>query len=126
MCGVAEDWHFLMDRFIAWENIRHYRNMLLSDIAPELRSRVHKLLVEEEDKLAKDLELLADIERHIADGARRIETQQSRVRAMQADGHDGVGRAQAFLDGLMESQGLSMRYRKLIANEIGRNRLLGI
>lgn len=79
-----------MDRFIARENIRHYRDMLLSDIAPEVRSRVRKLLVEEEDKLGKDLELLIDIERHIADGAQRIEAQQSCVRAMHTNGHDGL------------------------------------
>jgi hypothetical protein len=115
-----------MDRFIARENIRHYRDMLLSDLnlKPEVRLLVHKLLVEEEDKLGKDLNLLADIERHIADGARRIEAQQSRVRAMQANGHDGVGRAQAFLNGMMESQRVSTKYHQLVAEEIGRNHLL--
>jgi hypothetical protein len=112
-----------MDRFIARENVRHYRHMLLSEIEPEVRSRVHKLLVEEEDKLGKDLALLVDIERHIADGAQRIEAQQSRVCVMQADGHD-VGRAQAFLDGMMESQRILIRYHQLVAKEIGRNRLL--
>ncbi len=110
-----------MDRFIARENIRHYRDMLLSEIEPEVRSRVHKLLVE--DKLGKDLPLLVDIERHIADGAQRIEAQQSRVCVMQADGHD-VGRAQAFLNGMMESQRILIRYHQLVANEIGRNHLL--
>jgi hypothetical protein len=114
-----------MDRFVARENIRHYRDMLLSDIEPKVRARVHKLLVEEEDKLGKDLELLAEIERHIADGARRIEEQQSRVRAMQANGHDGAGRAQAFLNGMMESQQLSMEYHRRVAKEVERNRLLG-
>lgn len=80
-----------MDRFIARENIRHYRDMLLSDIEPKIRSSVQRLLVEEEDKLGKDLELLADIERHIAEGARRIEAQRMRVSAMQSAGHDGTG-----------------------------------
>ena len=42
--------------FIARENIRHYREMLLSAIEPEVRWRVHKLLVAEEDMLAKNLE----------------------------------------------------------------------
>ena len=81
-------------------------------------------MVEEEDKLGKDLELLIDIERHIADGAQRIEAQQSRVRAMQADGHDGAEQAQAFLDGMMESQAISMSYPQLIAKEIHRYGLL--
>jgi hypothetical protein len=73
-----------MSLAIARVNIRYYRDRILSDIGPEERSRVHKLLVEEEDKLGKDLKLLVDIERHIAEGARRIEVQQSRLGAMQA------------------------------------------
>ena len=113
-----------MDRFVARENIRHYRDMLLSDIEPDKRSRVQKLLVEEEDKLGKNLELLADIQTHIDEGARRIWTQESRVRAMQLTGHNGVGQAQAFLDGMMESQRVSMKYRRLVEQEVERNRLL--
>jgi hypothetical protein len=113
-----------MSRFIARVNIRHYHDMLLSDVGPQERSRVHKLLVEEEDKLGKDLELLIDIERHIAEGARRIEVQQSRVRALLADRHTGVERAQAFLDGMVESQRISMEYRQRLRKEIERNRLL--
>jgi len=44
-----------IDNFIARENIQLYRETLLSDIDPEVRSHVHKLLVAEEDKLAKNL-----------------------------------------------------------------------
>jgi len=113
-----------MNQVVARVKIRLYRETLLTDIGPEERSRLHKLLVEEEDKLGKDLKLLADIERHIAEGARRIEAQQSRLCAMQANGSDGVERAQAFLDGMMESQRISMEYRQLVKKEIERNRLL--
>jgi len=109
-----------IDTFIARENIRSYREMLLSDIGPELRSRVHKLLIAEEDMLAKNLELLTGIERHIAEGSRRIEAQQSRVRAMKADGHDGVEQAQVVLDGFLESLQLSIEYRALVKREIER------
>src|SRR5262245_6388810 len=77
-----------MNQVIARVSIRFYRDMLLSDIRPEERSRVHKLLIAEEDKLGKDLKLLADIEWYIAESARRIEAQQSHVRAIQANGHD--------------------------------------
>jgi hypothetical protein len=113
-----------MDRFIARENVRHYRDLLLSDIEPEVRSRVQRLLVKEEDKLGKDFELLAYLERHLADSARRIEQQRSRVSHMQANGRDGVGRAQAVLDGMLESQRIFTGYRQLVAKEIERNRLL--
>jgi hypothetical protein len=113
-----------MDRLIARINIRYYRDMLLSDLVPEVRLRVHKLLVQEEDKLAKDLELLVEIERHIGEGARRIEAQQARVHIMRANRHNGVKVAQAFLDGMMESQQISMEYRQLVKKEIERNRFL--
>src|SRR5262249_21914250 len=109
-----------MNQVIARVNIRFYRDMLLSDIRPEERSRVHKLLIAEEDKLGKDLKLLADIEWHIAEGARRIEAQQARVRTMKADGHDGVEQAQVLLDGFLESLQLSMEYRALVKREIER------
>ena len=98
--------------------------MLSSGIEPGVRSRVHNQLVDEEDKLGKDLELLVDIQRHIVDGARRIEAQQLRVRTMQADCHDGAGRSQTLLDGMTESQRLLMKYHQLVEREIGRNRLL--
>lgn len=113
-----------MNRIPARVKIRQYHDILLSDIEPEERSRMHKLLIEEEDKLGKDLKLLSDIERHIAEGVLRIEAQQARLRAILVNGHDGVGQAQAFLDGMMESQRLSMRYRQLVKEEIERNRLL--
>jgi hypothetical protein len=114
-----------MNRIITTRvKMRQYQDMLLSDIGPEERSRVHKQLIEEEDKLGSDLKLLADIEWHIAEGALLIEAQQSRVSAMQANGHDGLARAQGFLDGMIESQRISMQYRQLVKEEIERNRLL--
>ena len=113
-----------VDRFIARENIKHFHLLLLSDVEPDQRLRVERLLVEEEDKLGRDLELLADIERHIAEGDRRINAQRVRVEAMQRSGHDGVHRAQAFLDGMIESHKISTNYRQLIAKEVQRNQLL--
>jgi hypothetical protein len=113
-----------MDRFIARENIRHYCDMLSSDIEPQVRSSVHKLLVQEEDKLGKDLELLSTIEKQLAAGARRIETQQLRVRVLLDDGSTDAARAQACLDGMMESQRVLVGYYQSVAKEVDRNRLL--
>ena len=113
-----------MDRFIARENIKHFRDMLLSDIDPSTRARVQRLLVEEEDKLGKNLELLADIENHIAQAERLIETQRSVVEALQRDGHNGIERAVALLDGMVESQQVSTDYHHRVANEVQPNRRL--
>jgi hypothetical protein len=47
-----------MDRFIARENIRHFRDRLWSESDPDTRLRLHRLLLAEEDKLAADLDSL--------------------------------------------------------------------
>ncbi len=113
-----------MDRFIARENIRHFCEMLSSNVEPQVRSNVHVLLTREEDKLGRDLETLVAIEKHVAECARRIEAQNGRVRAMQADGHLDLGQAQALLDGMLESQRLLLTYHQHVVREIDRNRLL--
>ena len=115
-----------MDRFIARENIRHFRTMLATEIDQETRARLHRLLVEEEDKLAKDLELLADIERHIEDGHRQIETQRARVDHMRATNHCGLAQGEAFLDGLIESQRIHAKYCATINKSIAHRRLVDL
>ena len=112
-----------MDRFIARENIKHFRDRLSVEIDPDMRSRLHKLLVAEEDKLGADFELLADVERHIADGNRRIKRQRAIVTDMQRDGHDGLVQARVLLESLMDSQLLSKNYRRRILMEITQNGL---
>ncbi len=111
-----------MDRFIARENIKHFQDHLWSENDPEVRSRWQKILVVEEDKLGKDLELLTDIERHITDGNQRIERQRSLVAAMTHDGHGSLTMAQSLLDGMIETQSLYMRYRERVLIEIRQRR----
>ena len=112
-----------MDRFIARENIKHFRGRLWVEIDPDMRSRLHRLLVAEEDNLGTDFELLTDVERHIADGDRRIKRQRAIITDMERDGHNGLVQARALLEGLMESQLLSKKYRRRILIEIKRNGL---
>src|SRR6516164_6511816 len=107
-----------MDRFIARENIKHFRDRLSVEIDPDMRSRLHKLLVAEEDKLGADFELLADVERHIADGNRRIKRQRAIITDMERDGHNGLVQARVLLEGLVESQWLIKNYRRQILIEI--------
>jgi hypothetical protein len=112
-----------MDRFIALENIKHFRDRLWTEPDADMRSRLHNLLVAEEDKLAADLELLANIDRHIADGDGRIARQQSLVANMERDGHNGIEQAQCLLDGMRDTQVLHQNYRRRILIEIDQNRL---
>src|SRR5512146_2938763 len=113
-----------MDRFIARENIRHFRDKLLSDVDGAVRLSVERLLLAEENKLGHDLELLADVHEHIAECDRRIEAQRARVSTMLADGHNGFVRANAFLNHMMESRRIFVRYQELLTEDVRRNPLL--
>jgi hypothetical protein len=66
-----------MDGFIARENINHFRDRLRSEADPTVRLTLQKLLAEEEDKLAKDQGLLADLAREIVKCQQWIEGQAS-------------------------------------------------
>jgi hypothetical protein len=112
-----------VDRFIARENIRHFRERLWIETDPDTRSRLRKYLIEEKDKLGASYELLADVERHIADGDRRIEMQRATVADMERDGHDGVAEARLVLERFMETQSLHKNYREQVRIKIKQNHL---
>jgi hypothetical protein len=124
-CSPYCQWYFTtgallhgarMDRFIARENIKHFRERLWSESDPDVRSRLQKLLTAELDRLAKDHELLADIDHHISDGNHRIGRQREVVSGIERDGRDGLSAAQALLNGLVETQLLITRYRERNSN----------
>lgn len=105
-----------MDRFIARANLRHFGDRLRSETDGQMRARLQKLLVEEEDKLGQDLELIADLERAIASFDGLIKSQSSLVATFK--GHEGrdLDGARRFLDGLVESRTLYKEYhRRLVA-----------
>jgi hypothetical protein len=111
-----------VDRFIAQENIKHLRNRLWSEGEPGLRSSLQKLLVEEEDKFGANVEMLADLDRHIDDGNHRIARQRVLVATMRRDGNAGLGLASNVLDTMIETQGLHERYRVQVLAAVERNR----
>jgi hypothetical protein len=114
---------FPMDRFIARANIKHLRGQLEYELDPACRATLMKLLVEEEDKLARDLSLLADLDQHIGNGHHRIQRQMVVVATMERDGHDGVGQAKALLVYLEEAQNLHERYRQLVLKAVQESEL---
>jgi hypothetical protein len=91
-----------MDRFIAQENVNHFRDRLRSEADPTVRSTLQRLLVEEDDKLAKDLGLLDDLAREIAKCRRWIEKKQVLVEDLERDGRD-VTTARALINGVTET-----------------------
>lgn len=112
-----------MYRFIARENIRYFRDRLWSEVDPDARGRLRKLLIAEEDKLGADQALLADIDRHISDGRHRIDKQQTLVTAMERDGHNGLALARILLDCMIETQLLHQAYRRHILIKVEQNEL---
>jgi hypothetical protein len=56
----------LMDRFIARENVKHYRRELENGVDGPTRATLLQLLVEEENHLGHTREQLSKLDRHIA------------------------------------------------------------
>ena len=106
-----------MNRFIARENIKRFRERLRTETDKVVQSCLQKLLVLEEDKLGADLEVLIEIERHISDGRHRIERQRVIVADMERDGHNGLAQARCLLEGFEEAQLIHENYRKRIKAE---------
>jgi hypothetical protein len=113
-----------MYRLFASHNIRHCRDRLWWEVDPEARARLQKLLIAEEEKLGNDVELLADLDRHISDGKRRIDRQRALVATMECDGHNGLAQARILLDCMLQTQLLHQAYRRRILIAVGQNKLL--
>lgn len=77
-----------MDKFVARENIRHFRDRLEVETDPTARSLLHRLLVQEEDKLGRNSEALREIENHIASAKGHVNRQQALIATMERDGQD--------------------------------------
>jgi hypothetical protein len=104
-----------MDRFIARANVRHFGDRLRTESDGELRCRLQKLLIEEEDKLGRDLQLLADVERTIASFDVLIHAQAAVVATFDGREGDDFAKARTFLDGLVETHTLYKDYHRRLA-----------
>jgi hypothetical protein len=79
-----------MDRFVARENMRHFHGRLETEADSNARSLLHRLLVQEEDKLGHDREALREIENHLARTKEHVNRQQALVASIECDGHDST------------------------------------
>jgi hypothetical protein len=89
----------------------------MSEADPTVRSTLQRLLVEEEDKLAKDLGLLDDLAREIVKCRQWIERQQLRIEDLERDGRD-VTTARALLNGVTQTLILHQEFRQRIATRL--------
>jgi hypothetical protein len=106
-----------VDRFVARENINRFRGRLRSETDAALRAQLQKLLVEEEDKLAADLELLADLAREIGKCQQWIARQQVLVENLERGGSDTTT-ARALLNGVTETLIIHQAYRQRVATRL--------
>src|SRR5262249_15425650 len=101
------------------EKIKHLGSRLKSYLHPNVRSHLQKLLIKEEDKLAADLEFLAEVERMIANFEALIETQSRLVETLETNGLES-GRERATLDGLRTTHVSCQMYRQKILFACGK------
>ena len=118
--GERVIWENCVDRFVARSNINHFRDRLRSETDAALRSHLQKLLVEEEDKLAADLALLADLAREIVKCQQWIERQRLRIEDLERDGHDATA-AIALLNGVTETLMIHQEYRRRVVARLEQN-----
>jgi len=108
MCGAL-----LMNHSASRENIKLLSARLKSEPHPTVRSRLQRLLVEEEDKLGADLQFLAEVEQTIISFEALIETQKKLVATLEQSGSD-VTCELSTLNGLRVTHALCQMYRQKI------------
>jgi hypothetical protein len=111
-----------VERFIARQNVAHFRKELTSEISPERRAGLLRLLVKEEDKLGLDLQQLADLERYIAEAKIRVARQQGIIASLEADERD-TAIARALLDTYVQPLDLHEKLRQKVIGRLEQNRL---
>ena len=102
-----------MDHFAKRENIKLLSSRLKSQLHPNVRSRMQKLLVEEENKLGADLQFLAELEQTIISFEALIETQKKLLATLEQNGDEAV-RERTTLNGLRTTHALCQMYRQKI------------
>jgi hypothetical protein len=113
-----------MDRSIARQNVRHLRGRLFSELNLRTRSRVERLLLEEENKLGADLELIAEVERAIANFDELIVLIVAPLAAaLERRGQECDARDSSLLRGLRQSQRLHKEYHQSLLATFKQGRL---
>jgi|SRR5579871_4427023 len=93
-----------MDKFVARENIQHFCDRLKTETDATVRVQLHRLMVEEEDKLGHNSEALQQIDGHIAVTKVHVERQQVLIASIERD-----GRNSDHVKGLLEAYSETLR-----------------
>ena len=108
-------------QFVGDLNIARFLDRLQFEHDPTVRASLRRLLLEEEGKFGSRAGRLGMVQRHIAEGSRRIAMQKALVAKLTADGQD-VGLAESALSNLFEIQRIFEQYRQVVLGTIERIR----
>ena len=107
-------------QFVSDLNIARFLDKLRLEHDPAMRTVLQRLLIEEEDKFGGNVERLSTVQRHIAEGNRRISLQKALVAKLATNGED-IRSAEKALSNLVEIQRIFEQYRQVILDTIDRN-----
>jgi hypothetical protein len=107
-------------RFVSDLNVARFVDRLQLESDPAKRTSLRRLLIEEEDRFGSRAERLSDVQRHLAEGSRRIALQKALIENLIAKGQD-VRLAERTLSNLFEIQRILEQYRQVVLNGIDRN-----
>jgi hypothetical protein len=108
-----------MDKFVARENIRHFRDRLETETDPTNRTLLHELLIQEEDKLGHNSEALQQIDNLIACAKGHVARQ---LASIEGNGHDTT-QALALLNAYSKTLMVCENQRKKILSKLHQSRL---
>jgi hypothetical protein len=106
-------------KFVAMQNVKHFRTKLHNEVNPDRRVLLQRLLVEEEDRVGASSEVLAGVQRAIDDYTRQIAELTSIIKTLQIDG-PGATVAKAQLETLTDSLELHKTYCRKLQSKLTR------
>jgi len=109
-------------RIVSDLNVARFVDRLQLELDPAKRASLQRLLLEEEDKFGRRAERLSDVQRHLAEGSRRIALQKALIETLKANGQE-VRLAERTLSNLVEIQRIFEQYRHVILDAIDQKHL---
>ena len=109
-------------RIVSDLNVARFMDRLQLELDPAKRASLQRLLLEEEDKFGRRAERLSDVQRHLAEGSRRIALQKALIETLKANGQE-VRLAERTLSNLVEIQRIFEQYRHVILDAIDQKHL---
>ena len=109
-------------RIVSDLNVARFVDRLQLELDPAKRASLQSLLLEEEDKFGRRAERLSDVQRHLAEGSRRIALQKALIETLKANGQE-VRLAERTLSNLVEIQRIFEQYRHVILDAIDQKHL---